>query len=146
MLRDFDPGDQAAVRGLVLGGMRERWGDAYDPFANPDLDDISVTYVGRGAEVVVAEIEGDIVATGTLLPEGGARGRIVRVSVDPAHRRRGLGRQVVEELVRRARRRGMHEVLVRTDTPWTSAVALYRSSGFDDVGRDATDTHFALRL
>jgi ribosomal protein S18 acetylase RimI-like enzyme len=68
------------------------------------------------------------------------------VSVDQAHRRQGFGRQVVEELVRRARRRGMLDVVVRTDTPWTSALALYRSSGFDDVGQDATDTHFALRL
>lgn len=145
-MRDFDPGDQESVRELILGGMRERWRDAYDPSANPDLDDISATYIGRGAQVVVVEIGGDIVATGMLLPEGGARGRIVRVSVDRAHRRRGFGRQVVEELVRRARRRGMVEVVVRTDTPWTSALALYRSSGFDDVGRDATDTHFALRL
>lgn len=47
---------------------------------------------------------------------------------------------------RRARRRGMVEVVVRADTPWTSALALCRSSGFDDVGQDATDTHFALRL
>jgi ribosomal protein S18 acetylase RimI-like enzyme len=117
-----------------------------DPSANPDLDNISAIYVGRGAEVVVVEIGGGIVATGMLLPEGGARGRIVRVSVDQAHRRQGFGRQAVEELVRRARRRGMLEVVVRTDTPWTSALALYRSSGFNDVGQDATDTHFALRL
>src|ERR671911_216541 len=31
VMRDFTPGDQTAVRELVLGGMRERWGDAYDP-------------------------------------------------------------------------------------------------------------------
>jgi hypothetical protein len=40
----------------------------------------------------------------------------------------------------------MLEVVVRTDTPWTSALALYRSAGFNDVGQVATDTHFALRL
>jgi hypothetical protein len=51
VMRDFTHGDQIAVRELVLGGMRERWGDAYDPSANPDLDDISTTYVSRGAEV-----------------------------------------------------------------------------------------------
>jgi ribosomal protein S18 acetylase RimI-like enzyme len=145
-MRDFAPGDQQKVRELVLGGMRERWGDAYDASANPDLDDIAASYVGRGAEVVVLEIGGGILATGMLLSEGELRGRIVRVSVDRAHRRQGFGRQVVEELVGRARRRGMLEVVVRTDTPWTSALALYRSCGFQDVGRDATDTHFALRI
>jgi ribosomal protein S18 acetylase RimI-like enzyme len=146
VLRDFTPGDQAAVRELVLGGMRERWGDAYDPSANPDLDDISASYINRGAEVVVVDIKGEIVATGALLPERDRGGRIVRMSVDRAYRRRGFGRQVVEELVRRARRRGMFEVVVLTDTPWTSALALYRSCGFEYVGQDDTDTHFALRL
>jgi ribosomal protein S18 acetylase RimI-like enzyme len=146
VMRDFTPGDQTAVRELVLGGMRERWGDAYDPSANPDLDDISASYINWGAEVVVVDIEGEIVATGTLLPERNRRGRIVRMSVDGAHRRTGFGRQVVEELVRRARRRGMFEVVVLTDTPWTSAIALYRSLGFDYVSQDDTDTRFALRL
>lgn len=146
MLRDFRPGDQEPVRELVLGGMRERWGDAYDPTANPDLDNITTTYVERGADVVVVEVGGDILATGTLQPEGDDRGRIVRVSVDQAHRRQGFGRQVVVELVRRARRRGMHELVVLADTPWTSALALYRSCGFEDVSQDGTDTHFALPL
>jgi ribosomal protein S18 acetylase RimI-like enzyme len=145
-MRVFAPGDQERVRELVLGGMRERWGDAYDPSANPDLDNISTSYVDRGAEVVVVEMDGEIVAMGMLQPEGDGRGRIVRVSVDRAHRRQGFGRQVVEELVRRARRRSMLEVVVLTDTPWTSAVALYRSCGFDDVGQDDTDSHFALPL
>jgi ribosomal protein S18 acetylase RimI-like enzyme len=146
VLRDFEPCDQAPVRELVLSGMRERWGNAYDPLANPDLDNISASYVDRGADVVVAEIGGEIVATGMLRPEGDGRGRIVRVSVDQAHRQRGFGRQLVEELVRRARRRGMLEVVVLTDTPWTSALALYRSCGFNDVGEDENDTHFVLPL
>lgn len=146
MLRDFVPGDQAAVRELVLGGLRERWGDAYDPSANPDLDDISASYVDAGVEVVVVEIASEIVATGMLRPEGDRRGRIVRVSVDQAHRRRGFGRQVVQELVRRARRRNMVEVVVLTDTPWASALALYRSCGFEDIGQDDTDSHLALPL
>lgn len=46
----------------------------------------------------------------------------------------------------RARRRGMTEVQALTDTPWTSAVALYRSCGFTETGRDEVDTHFSLRL
>jgi hypothetical protein len=69
VLRDFEPRDHEPVRELVLAGMRERWGDAYDPSANPDLDNISACYVDRGADVVVAEIGGEIVATGILWPE-----------------------------------------------------------------------------
>jgi ribosomal protein S18 acetylase RimI-like enzyme len=133
VVRDVKPGDQEPVRELILDGMRERWGDAYDPSVNRDLDDISASYLDRGAEVVV-EIGGEIVATGTLQPDGDGRGRLVRMSVDRAHRRQGLGRRVVEELVERAFQRGMIEVVVLTDTLWTSALGFYRSCGFDEVG------------
>jgi ribosomal protein S18 acetylase RimI-like enzyme len=146
VMRDFLPRDQTNVRALVLAGMRERWGDVYDPRANPDLDDISTSYLCRGADVVVVEVGDKVVATGLLLPQPACRGRILRVSVDHNHRRRGHGRQVVDELTRRARRRGMVEVLVKTDTPWESARALYSSCGFQLAGQDETDTHFVLPL
>lgn len=72
--------------------------------------------------------------------------RIVRMSVAASHRRQGVARQVVEELVARARKRNVQELQVLTDTPWESAIALYRACGFDEVGRDSTDTHFSMRL
>lgn len=146
VLRDFRADDQTAVRELILDGLRERWGRAYDEAFNPDLDDIDANYVTRGADVVVVERDGELVATGMLLPGGTAQARIVRMSVCESHRRKGLGRQVVEELVARARRRGLREVMVSTDTPWLSAVALYTSCGFEETGRDNTDTHFSMAL
>ena len=145
MIRDFEPRDQEAVRSLVLAGMRERWGDAYDPSANADLDDIAGTYVAPGAEVAVLELGGRVVACGTLLFESESRGRIVRVSVDADHRRRGFGRQIVDHLVDRASDRGVAEVVVTTDSPWTSAVDLYLSCGFAEVARDEADTHLVKR-
>jgi GNAT superfamily N-acetyltransferase len=145
VLRDFDARDQDALRLLILAGLRERWGDSFDDSRNPDLDDFTASYVEHGAEIVVLEDDGALVATGTLVPEEAA-GRIVRMSVAEAHRRQGLGRRIVDELVRRARHRGMTEVRVLTDTPWQSAVALYRACGFTDLGDDGADTHFRRDL
>ncbi|MSO86990.1 MAG: GNAT family N-acetyltransferase [Acidimicrobiia bacterium] len=144
--RPFVADDHASVRDLILAGMRERWGDAYEPSANPDLDDIRSTYVDRGADVVVIEAGGRIIATGTLVPLDHGTGQIVRMSVDARHRREGLARGVVEHLLRRARERGLAEVIVLTDTPWVSARALYRACGFVETGHDDTDTHFSRRL
>ena len=146
MLRDFTSDDQAQVQALVDAGMRERWGDAYDPACNPDLDDLTANYVDGGAQVVVLELDGRIVASGILVPESTERGRILRMSVDAQHRREGHGARLVDELVRRARACGMTELVVRTDTPWTSALAMYRSCGFDEVGDDGVDTHFSMSL
>lgn len=146
VLRNFRPADQAAVRALVLQGLQERWGSDFDPSFNPDLAEITSHYVDNNAEVVVIEADGKIVAAGVLVPEGEGGGRLLRISVASDHRRRGLARQVVTELVKRGRQRQMTEIRVLTDTPWTSAVELYRACGFTDLGSDGTDTHFVLRL
>lgn len=156
MLRAFTAADQGAVRGLILGGMRERWGERFDPAANPKVDDMWAHYVVEAhGEIVVVEIDGVVVATGTLLPEpaddgesdsDGKVGRIVRMAVDPQVRRQGLGRRVVAELVERARSHGWHRVVVETDTPWTSAVALYAACGFTVERQTPTETHFVLSL
>ncbi len=143
-MRSFTAADQTRVRDLVLSGLRERWDATFDPDANPDLDDISSFYVDRGADVVVIEVDDRIVATGTLIPLSSCRGRIVRMSVDREYRRKGLAREVVAELVRRAIDQQLTEVVVLTDAPWTSACALYLACGFVQVGQDETDTHFAM--
>ena len=146
VIRDFTPGDQIAVQHLILSGLRERWENTFDDSFNTDVADIDGNYQTRGAEAVVAEILGAIVATGTLLSEPDHQGRIVRMSVAASRRRQGLGRMVVEDLIARARRKGMTEVRVLTDTSWTSAMALYQTSGFVEIHRDETDTHLVMVL
>jgi len=144
VLRQFSIEDQMEVRALILAGLAERWGTAFDEAFNSDIDDIASTYVDNGAHVVVVERDGEIVATGMLVPDGEASGTLVRMSVSSSHRRQGLGRQVVDALVAYAKLNGFTEVLVATDTPWLSAVALYESCGFTETGCDETDTYFAM--
>jgi N-acetylglutamate synthase-like GNAT family acetyltransferase len=131
VLRDFRPDDQDPVRDIVLAGMRERWGDAFDPAVNVDLDDIWSYYVlERRSDVVVCEEEGAVVATGTLLPLDISTGQLVRIAVIRQQRRKGIAAAIVKELQRRARQNEMKTLLVTTDIPWTDAVALYRACGF----------------
>src|SRR5206468_2389532 len=99
----------------------------------------------RGGEIVVIEHDHRLIATGTLMPEADD-GRLVRMSVAQTHRRRGLARRIVDELIARARMRGFSEVRVMTDTPWESAVKLYRACGFTELGDDGVDTHFRFEL
>ncbi len=63
---DFTPEDQAAVRALVPAGLQERWGEAFNPGLNPDLDDLTANSLDRVAEIVVIDNATQIVATGTL--------------------------------------------------------------------------------
>lgn len=126
MVRDFRPSDQPEVRRLILDGLRERWGATFDPERNPDLDDLVMCYLDQGSQIVVIQAGDEIVATGILVAEAGNTGRILRMSVSANRRRQRLGRRVVDDLLARARHGSMSLVSVSTDTPWISAVELYR--------------------
>lgn len=99
VVRDFDAGDQDRVRQLILGGLGEHWGEV-DESLNSDLDDIAATYAS--GRTVVAEQHGELIGTGTVVPGEGTTAEIVRMSVATSFRRSGVGRVLVEELIRTA--------------------------------------------
>jgi len=144
---DLSLSDQDAVRALILVGLGEHWGHI-DETLNPDLDDIAAAY-GHGRTVVVKR-RGEIVATGTVVPRDPDTAEIVRMSVATDHRRSGLGRLVVEELVETARGWGATAVVLETSTGWTEVEAFYRSCGFAathrEVGSFGEDTWFRRSL
>jgi GNAT superfamily N-acetyltransferase len=146
VLRDFERRDQQAVRQLILSGMRDRWGDRYEATANPDVDDMWASYIASGGQIVVWEQDGVVIGTGTLVLEPDGGGRILRMSVERSHRRQGLGRRIISELVERAKGAGLTPVRVTTDTPWPDAVALYASCGFKIVDQTEAATHFSMLL
>jgi len=126
-ITDFEPGDQYEVRSLILTGLGEHWGHI-DETVNPDLDDIATSY-GAGRTVVM-RVEGEIVATGTVIPFDPFTAKICRMSVAVAYRRHGLGRLLVAELEATARRWGATAVVLETTARWDEVVAFYRSCGF----------------
>lgn len=57
--------------------------------------------------------------------------------IEPAYRRRGLGRQLLDHAFGEARRRGCHSAWL--DTSNSAAARFYQASGFEPYGR-LTDT------
>jgi len=96
------------------------------------------------------ESQGRIIGTGTVMPRTAGTAEIVRMSVDPAERGRGVGRWIVEALLDTAQRWGKTTVVLETSAHWDEVVAFYEACGFQvthqtdgDFGRD---TWFELRL
>ena len=56
------------------------------------------------------------------------------VYVDGGHRRRGIGRAVLDELVRLAGAHGFHTVIARITRENEASMALHRACGFELVG------------
>ena len=74
-----------------------------------------------------------------------ALSRLVRVGVAPAHRGRGLGRQLVEAVLAEASLRGVPAVDLNVYACNAAAVRLYRSLEFEPQASDA-DRPDVLRM
>jgi N-acetylglutamate synthase-like GNAT family acetyltransferase len=144
-IRNFQAQDQEIVKTLILEGLGEHFG-RINPDLNPDLNDIHSTYVQAGHSFVVAEIGGQIVGTAALVNESPQVGRIVRVTVSPAQRRAGIGRLLVEYLVKTAVEQEITKLLVETNLDWYDAIRLYQRCGFVEYGRDEESVHLSLVL
>ena len=143
-IRPLAPTDQTAARALILEGFREHWG-WLDPSLNPDLDDIAASYIAPGHVFLLAESEQALVGAGALIIRGDS-GQIVRVSISPQWRRRGIGRALVAELLEAARARGLARVWMETNDDWNDAVSLYRRCGFQEFDRREGCVFMALKL
>lgn len=86
----------------------------------------------------VAEHDGTVVAGGGLVPQpgvprpenihGGEEAYLLNVYTDPAHRRRGLARRLMDEMLAWCRERGLARVVLHASD---DGVALYTSLGFE---------------
>jgi ribosomal-protein-alanine N-acetyltransferase len=62
-------------------------------------------------------------------------GSIANVATHPDARRRGLGRAVVSALLDHAPALGLSDIYLEVRTSNEAAIALYRSLGFEEIGR-----------
>jgi len=139
--------ERDTVRSLILEGLREHWG-TIDETLNPDLDDLRDAYAN--GVVLVATESDEIVGTGTIVRRDDRCAEIVRMSVARRHRRAGLGRMLISELVVAAERWDVDRIVVETTASWAEVVQFYERCGFTlthfvdgEFGRDAW---FELKL
>jgi GNAT superfamily N-acetyltransferase len=145
IVREFVPADQDAARSIIVEGLGEHFGFV-DASLNPDLRDIADSYTRKGHVFLVAEVDGQLVGTACLVFENRACGRIVRLSVARAFRRRGIAGSLLRRIIECAGSRALSELVVATQPAWTDAVGFYRAAGFVPFDRDEVDVHMRLRL
>jgi GNAT superfamily N-acetyltransferase len=106
-----------------------------DPGNWAELLDIHESFIARGGDFLVCEVDSRVVGTGSLLPDGDAGAEINFVRVHPALRRRGLGSAVMKALEHRALEIGCSRVHLDTTIEQPEAVAFYQSLGYKESGR-----------
>ncbi len=146
-LRDLEPPDAAAVNAVARAAWQE-YADVVQDWRR------LAAYVARTAslvaetELIVARLHGRIVGVvgytaparprEPIFPDGWAVVRML--SVDPSARGRGVGRALVDECIRRARRDRAPQLGLHTSPVMRTALDLYRRLGFTFV-RDLPPRH-----
>lgn len=144
-IRPLAPAEQEQARELILSGLGEHFGHI-DYSLNPDLDDIAGHYLAQGAPFLSVWDGDRLVGTGCLIREAEGVSRIVRMSVHPDYRRRGIGRSLVAALVNLARERGDRKVVLETNRTWEDARGLYLRAGFTICREDEELVHMEMCL
>ncbi|MFC9994716.1 GNAT family N-acetyltransferase [Nocardia sp. NPDC127526] len=131
----------------------------HDPLAAPLLAELAIEYSGRyggtpgevhadlvgypasrfappdGDLLVVVE-SGEPVAGGAFQRYDAETAELKRIWTASAHRRKGLGRLVLEELEAEIARRGYRRIYLTTGPRQPEAVALYAAAGYTPLPRD----------
>ncbi|GAA0447165.1 hypothetical protein Ade02nite_85380 [Paractinoplanes deccanensis] len=109
---------------------------AAPPATFPDLADVEETFLAKGGDFLVAELDGHVVGMGGYRPDPDGGAEVLRVRVHPATRRRGIGRALMTELEERAAGHGLTTMRLDTATNQPAAMAFYEGLGYREVGRE----------
>ena len=133
-IRSATNADRAQIEELVFGILRS-FDLALDrDGTDKDLSDIEAHYVARGGVFEVIEnSDSKIVGTIGLYPLDETTIELRKMYFDPSIRGRGLGKQMLKEMIEKAKILGYLRVYLETASVLAQAVHLYESEGFQPV-------------
>ena len=100
-----------------------------------DLNNIEEVYLKDG-DFLVGEIEGVVVAMGAFRKIDHETAEVKRMRVDPDYQRRGFGQAIIEELEKRAKKKGYKKIILDTSSKWKKAQKFYEKNGYKEVFRN----------
>lgn len=117
LVRSAEAEDASALTALHVRITREAYvglfpDDKEPPKAEGVRRDWEGTLTEEGIDVLVAIRGGEILGSGLLRPLSEESGELKRIHVDPDHWREGIGRLLVDHLVKQASKRGFRELKV----------------------------------
>lgn len=128
--------DAKPIKELVFSVMTE-FGLTPEPQGlDADLEDIEGTYLRCGGLFeVVQTADGTIVGTAGILIRPGGVAELRKMYVRKDFRGRGLGKTLLEHMLAHARKQGVHEVELETNSCLKEAIRLYVKYGFRPIDR-----------
>jgi ribosomal protein S18 acetylase RimI-like enzyme len=137
IIRGYKAADADAVWALhregVVQGRAEQPNEDYSDYEK-DLQNIEEAYLCPGSNFWVVEIGGRVVGMAAVQRIDPQTGRLRRVRVTEAWRRRGLASKLLETAESFCRHTGYGKLILDTMAQQTSAQRLYEAAGFRPMG------------
>jgi len=149
--REAVPADGDAIRAIVTETLAEFGFPIEADGVDSDLDDIQGAYQRHGGSFrVLVDDQATVVGCGGLFPMDDQTAELRKMYFRPEVRGRGLGRELLHDLVEQARANGFDRIVLETASNLTAAIRLYESFGFTEtIGPKHScrcDRMFMLRL
>ena len=129
-IRKCQPGDQKAVKELIVRIMNDEFPKESHNFPTSDLENIDASYGKLGEAFFVALTNGKVIGTIGVKQEDERTALLRRLFVDPDSRGKRIGSQLVEHAIQFCREVGYHELIFKTVSTMEQAVALCERKGF----------------
>jgi DNA-binding MarR family transcriptional regulator/GNAT superfamily N-acetyltransferase len=132
-IRVTDPAQRDAKRCVAryFAELDERSGTHYDPTAGVSASRDEL--IAPAGTFIVAYLHGEAIGCGGVKHPSGRPAEIKRMWVSPSARGLGVGRRLLAELETIATARGASVARLETNGALVEAIAMYRSSGYEEV-------------
>jgi len=143
-IRRFVPGDEAGVRDVIIPIQTVEFGVPITYEDQPDLTDIPGFYQRGSGDFWVAEAQGGIVGTISLLDigSGAAALRKMFVAEDWRGRDKGVAQRLLDTLLEHAAAEGLNTVYLGTTDLFHAAHRFYEKNGFQLCATDTLPASF----
>jgi len=132
VLRQHEPGDMGWVIHMHGRLFAEEfgWDESFEAFVAQICSDFINHYNPHKERCWIAEMDGQIVGSAFVVQESQEVARLRLLLVDPKARGMGLGKRLVDECIRFARRRGYKKMVLWTNSILVAARNIYQKAGF----------------
>jgi len=134
-MRRYEAADRDQVWALHREGVLDEGGNPkVDPKYDADLTRLEEVYLGEGANFWVVEAPDGLVGMAAISRVDAATGRLRRMRVTAAWRRKGVAKALLDEAIDFCRAGNYKRLILDTTEHQTAAQQMYESAGFVKLG------------
>jgi putative acetyltransferase len=116
--------------------LNQEWLEKFGLLEPPDievLNDPQATILDKGGAIYLAEEDGVIVGSAAIVPDHGDCFELVKMSVAPSWRGRGISKLLIQRCLDKAREIGVGRIILFSNSQLQTAISLYSQYGFQHV-------------